>query len=356
MPGRLAVAGAVFYVAALTSPGLALGAEVGLNVYGDLDYSVQERGVVSNSFSAPRIELFPTASENKLSFLAEIMFEVGDDNEFGVDIERVQVSYLFSDWLRVSAGRFHTAIGYYNDVYHHGRYFQMTVDRPYMVRFEDEGGLIPAHSVGLHADGRFQLGLAGALRYDVDLSNGAGLTPEVVTNLNDPNNAKLVNLRLRFEPAFLDGLLVGGNVLYDGITAAATAYPPGPATWVREIMLGAHVAYFEHNVHLIAEYLWVSHRFDGITAATNALFVELGYEFGRFTPYVRGEKVWFPAAIDPFYANNATYLAYGSLTSGILGLRVLASEHIALKVEGEYDQVTVGDPLKMASVQCAYAF
>ena len=108
----------------------------------------------TNAFSAPRLELFLTSTQGKLAFLAETMFEVGDANEFGIDMERIEIGYLFSDKFRLRVGRFHTAIGYYNDAYHHGRYFQMTVDRPTMVRFEDEGGLIPAHSVGLHGDGR----------------------------------------------------------------------------------------------------------------------------------------------------------------------------------------------------------
>src|SRR6185295_17726091 len=146
----------------------------------------------------------------------------GDTNEFGIDMERIEVAYLFSDYLRLRFGRFHTAIGYYNDAYHHGRYFQTTVDRPEIVRFEDEGGLIPAHSVGLHADGRFPLGALGALRYDADLANGRGATPAEVTNLADANGAKAYNLRLRIEPAFLDGLIAGASIYVDKIDAAAT--------------------------------------------------------------------------------------------------------------------------------------
>ena len=164
--------------------GPAFAGDVNLNAYGDVDYVVAKQTAtpVTNSFQSPRLELFLTATQDRLAFLAETMFEV-DNNEFGVDIERVEVAYIFAEWFRVRAGRFHTAIGYYNDAYHHGRYFQTTVDRPEMVRFEDEGGLIPAHSVGLHADGRVPIGAAGSLRYDVDLANGRGRVPSEVGRL-----------------------------------------------------------------------------------------------------------------------------------------------------------------------------
>jgi len=40
----------------------------------------------------------------------------------------------------MAAGRFHTAIGYYNDAYHHGYYFVLPTERPTAVRVEDAVG------------------------------------------------------------------------------------------------------------------------------------------------------------------------------------------------------------------------
>ena len=221
-------------------------AQVSVSVFGDVDYqAMRDNGSAAspagttNAFSAPRLELFLTSTQGKLAFLAETMFEVGDFNEFGIDMERIEIGYLFSDKFRLRVGRFHTAIGYYNDAYHHGRYFQMTVDRPTMVRFEDEGGLIPAHSVGLHGDGRLPLGAAGNLRYDAEVTNGRGSTPGEVDNLTDPNNGKMYNLRLRFEPSAIDGLVIGGSATYDVIAAAPDATGTLPLVSIREMILGA---------------------------------------------------------------------------------------------------------------------
>src|SRR5437867_12466976 len=108
-------------------------AQIGLNVYGDFDYIVRHADTTENSLQLPRVDLFLTASHDRLTFLSEVMLEVGDANEFGVDVERVEVGYMVAEWLRVRVGRFHTALGYYNDAYHHGRYFQVAVDRPGIV-------------------------------------------------------------------------------------------------------------------------------------------------------------------------------------------------------------------------------
>lgn len=355
----LLAAGALGSFGFLLWSGPALATDLNLNAYGDVDYVVQKEGdAKTNSFMSPRLELFMGATQDRLAFLAETMFEVGDDNEFGVDIERVEVAYIIADWLRIRAGRFHTAVGYYNDAYHHGRYFQTTVDRPEMVRFEDEGGLIPAHSVGVHADGRFALGALGALRYDLDLANGRGRSAGEVTNLTDPNNGKMFNARLRLEPSVPDGLVLGGNVLVDNIDALTDAADPAsPVVRVQEMMLGAHAAYLENNVHFIAEYLWVSHRFAGRTGVTQAGFAEVGYAFGAFTPYVRGELVKFPnlADLDPFYAQNVLGMR-GSARSGVAGVRFTASDYLALKVEGGYTRLDAGGSITMGAVQCAFAF
>src|SRR5947209_14580244 len=79
--------------------------DVDLKFYGDTSFGVRNHSDVSNGFTASRLELFPTASADRVSFLAELMAEGSETNEISVDLERVQVSYLFSNWLRVRAGR-----------------------------------------------------------------------------------------------------------------------------------------------------------------------------------------------------------------------------------------------------------
>jgi hypothetical protein len=350
----IVVATVIITWAGLAAPAAA---QIALNAYGDLDFIVEKGTETTSSFQAPRFELFPTATQDRLSFLAEALFEVDEQNNFVVDVERIEVAYLFSDYFRLRLGRFHTAIGYYNDAYHHGRYFQVAVDRPEMVRFEDEGGLIPAHSVGVHVDGRLPLGPLGSLRYDLEGANGRGRTPDEVTNAIDPNNNKAFNARLRFEPAFPDGLILGGNIYVDTIKAATTDNPDGPSTKVGEVIIGAHLAYLENYVHLIAEYLRIAHKVGSTITITEGAYGELGYAFGPVTPYARVQLVRFPAVneLDPFYAKNV-FAGRGSFAAAVGGLRFNISDYLAVKIEGGYTRIDSGETINTGALQCAFAF
>jgi hypothetical protein len=205
----------------------------------------------------------------------------------------------------------------------------------------------------LHADGRFPLGGLGTLRYDADLANGRGAAPDEVTNLADPNDAKAYNLRLRFEPAFLDGLIAGASVYFDKIDATGTATLARQR--IDELILGAHLVYLENNVHFIAEYLRVSHKATGYSGATNAGFVEVGYSIDRLTPYARFQRVSFPAVLDTFYAQNVLG-QQGSLYATVVGIRFAASDYLALKLEGGYIKRDSGSNTTTGAVQCAFAF
>ena len=55
--------------------------------------------------------------------------------------------------FNVAVGRYHTAIGYYNNAYHHGKWLQTAAERPHIYDFEDSGGLLPIHNVGVSVSG-----------------------------------------------------------------------------------------------------------------------------------------------------------------------------------------------------------
>lgn len=356
-PSRAAVL--VALGAAAVAPAAAR-AEISIGLYGDVNAGLSTTGSragTTDSFSAAKLELFTTASAGSWSFLAETLFEAGEENEFGVDVERIQVNYVYRDWLRVAIGRFHTAIGYYNDGFHHGAFFMPGTERPQVVQFEDDGGLIPAHSVGVHADGRFALG-DSHLRYDVDLGNGRAANRETVQVEHDTNRAKSFNVRLRLEPSgALDGLIVGGNLYVDSIPARdpgdAAAMPLGP---LREWLAGAHVAYFEHDLHLVAEAYAIEHtELDtGASHWTYAAFAEAGKTFDKLLPFVRYEWTQFPSEGDPFYGRTADD-GYQTVT---VGLKHATSENIALKAQAgvELLHAAGSDPVFTVAGQVAFAF
>jgi hypothetical protein len=307
-----------------------------LKLYGDTFFQYANRGPVKTTFEAAHLDLFFSADVGKLSLLSEVFFEGRDDNTIVLDVERLQVSYLFDNQLRLRAGRSHTAFGYYNDTYHHGNLFELTAQRPFGVAFEDEGGLFTAHLVGVGADGTFEAGRAGAFRYDVEAGNGRLADTTSVAFVQAGKTEKMVNLRLRWLTP-IDGLVVGVNGVYDLVPELeATATDPGRAKII-ETIGGAHVVYMEHAVHFLTEAYWVHHaQSGGGSYDTAGGFVELGYTLGAFTPYVRPEYIRFPSEGDPVFQHQGAFWAgVTSLVDARVGVRWQPMQQLALKLEGE---------------------
>ena len=339
-------------------------ADIDLNVYGDTDASIKTDGTkagTQDGFAAAKLDFFTTTTIARWTFLGETMFEAGIDNSFEVDVERVEVGYLYREWLRVFAGRFHTALGYYNDAFHHGTFFMVPVGRPTAVEFEDGGGLIPAHNVGIHADGRFEVG-DDHIRYDLEIANGRAGDPLVVQSNHDTNRPKAVNVRLRYEPSgVLDGLIVGGNAYYDSIptntmassSEAAFPFHFGP---LHELILGAHAAYFEHDVHFIAEAMMLQHtELDtGAVHRTYAAFAELGHAFDKVTPYARYEYTRFPAEGDPYFLKTAA----DGYQAASIGVKHSTTDNVALKLQAglAFSDRAGTDPMLTLTGQAAFAF
>jgi hypothetical protein len=272
------------------------------------------------------------------------MFE-GFGNSIGVDVERMELSYQFKNWLRVRAGRSHMAWGYYNDTYHHGNVFELTTSRPYSVNFEDSSGFILSHCVGAGVDGTFALGKTD-VRYDVDVCNPH--SPDITAvSVQYPEDASpTVNARLRWMP--VDDFIVGVNAMRDVIPslASGTTAPSRPET--EELVGGAHAVYMGHHVHVDLEAFYMRHNPTG--AATTDLgggFAELGYSFGPVTPYVRPEYIRFPAGGDSIFqytaadaqgqliGSSSVYAGARDFFDARVGVKWLIIPQLALKLEGD---------------------
>lgn len=351
-----------------------------LKVYGDANFGVSTAqmanpqfgaATVHNSFAAAALDLFPTYSRDRLTFLAELMFEGGPSNDLGIDLERLQVSYLFAEWLRVRVGRAHTAFGYYGDTYHHGRIFDLTTNRPYFIQFEDSGGFLMAHTVGVGVEGKLKF-TALDFRYDFDVGNGRPSDPTTVPLLYGLQDQKQLNLRLRVMPKFLDGLSVGANAQYVPIGAS----PSNPASGIvplanaiNEYDIGAHLAYMEHHFHLIVEGAMMI-RQETVTRVEYRHYIgffEGGYQIGAFTPYTRLEGGAFDKNVDPYLANqnfssNVGTASWGGTTGFAdwrLGLRWDAVENVVLKVEYRHLATNTGSGFPSfdgAVAQAAFGF
>ena len=76
-----------------------------------------------------------------------------------------------SDQLKVSFGRYHTPINWWNTAFHHGQWLQTTISRPEMMQFG--GRFLPVHFVGALVEGSCRRG-GWNINYQGGVGNGRG--------------------------------------------------------------------------------------------------------------------------------------------------------------------------------------
>lgn len=234
----------------------AAGPRLTLRGFSNVDFAVHEEGL-SDTYALGQFDTFMTSAlSEKVSVLAEIVFEFGEDNTAVLDVERVQIKWAPSDLFNLTAGRMHTPLGYWNQTFHHGAWFQTTAGRPEMYLFEDDGGILPVHEVGVQAAGTWQTP-AAAVKYSVSLVNGRGRIPDEILNVQDASDGKAVNLLVGLAPAAVPGLELGANAYLDTIP------PAGETDSIRERILGGYLVYLQHGVELLAEASHIRHRVAG---------------------------------------------------------------------------------------------
>jgi hypothetical protein len=311
----------------------------------------------NGSFALGPIDLYVSELlTDRIELLSEMALEDG-----GVDIERLQIGYIFNDALKIRAGRFHNALGYWNQTYHHGALMQTSIDRPFFLKFEDEGGLLPVHTVGLWAAGRHRIG-PGVVGYDLMVGNGPRIDLDPVTLIGDldPNNGsddnknKVLAFRLQASPLRLPlTVMVFGNIgKVNGYAGSVV-----PLLDVDQSILGAALAYDNerNGLEFLSEIYWVKDKdkLTGLGSNTNTLYyLQAGYTFmERLTPYVRYEQALIEES-DPYM----TALAAADTRRALAGIRFDLAMVSALKIEGRrIHRAGVEDHSEYA-VQWAFSF
>jgi hypothetical protein len=273
-------------------------------------------------------------------FLSEIGFEMDSSNGTVTDIERLAVQYVKSPWLKIGMGRFHTALGYWNDNYHHGSWLHVTADRPLAYHFEDDNGILPTHAEGLEIRGEGDMG-SGQLGYIFNVANGRGPRVDPPQVVNDGDSAKAANLLLYYTMPELGNLRVGA-VYYSDTLPGCSIDPAAPdecgftgtgATMTikgHEKITGIHLAYAPGNLEAIMEYFVLDHTFDSgeTDAKVNAGYAQVSYSLGDWTPYFRYDLVEVPDKKLDAYTN-----LQGKTTANVLGVRFELDTTSALKFE-----------------------
>ena len=164
-------------------------------MFGHISSSVElEDNQYTSGYSLGEHDFFVQSKlTSRFSFLSETV--VGPVNSMGhgnadykVSIERARLKYEYREWLSFIVGKMHSPVNYWNDVYHHGRLFFPTIDRP-----QSFGTSIPIHSLGLRLQGQN----IGRLNFGYDLVIGNGMSSN---DVQDNSLQKSVTAAVHIKP------------------------------------------------------------------------------------------------------------------------------------------------------------
>jgi hypothetical protein len=327
--------------------------KLNIHGFGDINYTYSSNSSeFPNEFWLGELDFYVTAQISpNISILSENVLSADPTfNNWTLEAERLIFDYKFNRYFNVQVGRFHTQMGYYNTQFHHGTWLQMDTHRPWFLEFEDSGGILPVHMVGLSFDGDIPSGGLN-LHYFAQVGNGrsydSASSPENPTQADKVDNGrKAVNLELVSKPKGAPGIELGAGIYHQVVSPQALVTGlggpegfdviPTPATLpsVREIISNAYVVYSANGVNFLNEAFLVSHTpTEEQTFNTFAGYSELSKAFGAWTPYVRFTYVNSPAG-DPVYnLIQTTGVRYGPT----LGLRYDFTDFACLKVQYEHN-------------------
>ncbi len=263
--------------------------------FADVDFHATNEKGQTNSFLLGQLDLFITSRlSEKFSVLSELILEAGQDNAFTFEVHRLLLKYSMNDYLNLSAGRYHSSIGYYNTAFHHGSFFQTTVNRPFLFAFESRGGLLPLHNVGLSATGRIPNAPFG-LHYVAEIGNGRAARPGArpVQSVVDENNGKSFNLALYSRPSQIPGLQTGFSVYHDNLT-------PPLVPNVSQTITAGYVVYQDARNESLNEAIIFRHARGGEVFYIPGFYTQWSRRYGNIRPYFRYQYINVPSD-DPVY-------------------------------------------------------
>src|SRR3954452_4119202 len=326
--------------------------------FGDISFHGNTQHGDTTSFSLGQLDLFVTSDvSDKFKFLSEIVFEGGpsnvygtfnsEPNSFSVDVERYLLQYSHNDYLNISAGRGHTSIGYYNTTYHHSSWLQTTTGRPFLFDFEDHGGILPIHMVGVSATGEIPSGSLG-LHYVAEVGNGRAsrqpIDQEPVQNVVDDHNHKAYNVALFARPEAIHGLQTGVSFYRDLLA-------PENESKVNESILAAYAVLVRPRYEWLNEALLDRHVLQNTSVSFNTpgFYSQVSRQFGSYRPYLRYQYVNAPND-EPIYPDV-------QLRSGpSAGVRFDASESVALKFQYDYTLLRNQPGINQLALQMGFTF
>ncbi|NQV87093.1 MAG: hypothetical protein HQ492_08460 [Woeseiaceae bacterium] len=291
--------------------------------FGDVGYYSRDDGS-SDGFAIGQVVAQLGASMgDSFSVFGEFTLTAKEDSHAS-GVERLIVKYEFSDRYKLSAGRYHTPIGYWNSAFHHGAWLQTTISRPEIFRFGSK--IVPIHFVGALMEGLIPSGRLG-LNYKVGLGNGRHSNISAGGDVGDINSDKAWMVQIAAKPVDYYGLNMGIGFYNDEVPLPSGAD-------VKENTVSVYAAWTKEAPELIFEYLHSQHELlndSSVSGDVDGWYAQFAYRLPgkhhNWKPYARLERTRVDDS-DPLL--GAESLDYDG---GILGVRWDFNHYAAIKFE-----------------------
>jgi hypothetical protein len=318
--------------------------------YADADF---QRDVNGNTkkFEAGEIDLFGTERlSSHFTALMEIAFETDSEqssDDVSINVERMLLQYRGNDFFNVDIGSYRTAIGYYSTAYLRGAWLQTAISRPKMFTFEDQGGFLPLHAVGVSFNGRIPSGDLN-LHYVLEggssrnYGNTAGFSEDFSFN-------RATNLAVYSQPRGVPGLEIGFSSYHDLFSPAA-GLALDRSVWM------VHFVYVSGRVEFLNEGMLIGLRDGSLGSGTGlGFYSQIAYRVASsWKPYARVEylNAYGTGAIST--AVDREYVPWKTVYTG--GVRYDMTDSVALKLELGRETDYMQASYISAAVQLAFTF
>lgn len=333
-----------------------------VNGYGHMNYNyLNELDAINDPmksyFELGEHDLFVNSFFNdRISFLGEfvIRYTKGSPTTFSASIERARLKFDYYKNHSVIAGKIHTPVNYWNDVYHHGRVFFPSIDRPNAFNY-----LVPLHNLGVQLQGQN----LGKWNFGYDLVVGNGIS---ASDIFDDNLSPATTIAIHVKPK--ENLRIGMSYFYDFLSdASVTGVHSGHSTAPSHLhapkykgnlhfnLFSQSIAYFGEKHEMLNEFAYNRTHTDTLGTAHN---------FSNYTYYgyrIKDQHIPFAVVDYTRIAENDLYTYHFHIMSLWLGYRYELTECLNIKLQMGYSFVFYTDTKEsfrtiQSKVQLAYGF
>jgi hypothetical protein len=228
---------------------------------------------------------------DKASVLSEMVVEERDAQSYSIDLRRMLLKYDYNEHLKMSFGRYQTNIGYYNWAFRSTAWMQTATDRPLVMEYANNGGLLPTQAIDVSLTGRIPSGNLG-LNYIAEYGSSDTMRPDINGDgqVTDENNGNQVNVGFFLRPDAVRGLRIGSSYYHDKISN----FVQGPSIRYGQSIVNGYVVYVAHGIEFLNEDFLIREaalHFSDAVFNTPAFYSQISKQMGPIRPFFRYQYV-----------------------------------------------------------------